>query len=191
MSDRRRNDVVGAVLAGGSASRMGGDKAGALFEGRPLIDYPLAALSSRIEDVVVVAKAGTALPELPAGVARIDEPDEPRHPATGVLAALEGASGRPVVVLSCDLPHADGRLVDALLAEPAGGSAVIAGVAGGRVQPLVARYEQAAREGLEGFDPDRPMTGLALALGASLVGVEERSARGVNEPGELEGLSRR
>ena len=191
MSDRRRSDVVGAVLAGGSASRMGGDKAGASFEGRPLIEYPLAALGSRIEHVVVVAKASNSLPELPAGVARIDEPEEPRHPAAGVLAALEAAAGRPVVVLSCDLPHANGRLVDELLAEPAGGSAVIAGVAAGRVQPLVARYEPEAREGLEGFDPARPMTGLAVALGASLVAVDERAARGVNEPGELEELSRR
>lgn len=191
MDGARRSDVVGAVLAGGAASRMGGDKASALFGGRPLIDYPLEALRTRLSDVVVVAKAETLLPGLAADVGRVDEPAEPRHPATGIVAALEFAAGRPVVVLSCDLPGADSGLVDALLAEPAGGSAVVAGMANGRVQPLVARYEPAALDQLRGFAADDPMTRLALGLGASLVAVDGVAATGVDDRAALEAFSRR
>ena len=183
--------MLGAVLAGGAASRMGGSKAGALLEGRPLIEYPLRALTARLDDVAVIARAGTELPELPDGVRRIDEPDEPRHPATGIVAALEAAAGRPALVLACDLPQAGEEVVDALLAEPAGGSLVVAAASQGRVQPLMARYEPGALSALAGFDPAVSATGLALGLGASLVAVPDEAAVGVNDAAQLEELSRR
>jgi molybdopterin-guanine dinucleotide biosynthesis protein A len=170
---------------------MAGDKAGALLAGRPLVEYPVLALQSRLEEVAVIARPGTQLPALPGGAMRIDEAEGPRHPMAGVVAALEAAGGRPVLVLACDLPQAGEATVDALLAEPAGGSLVIAAVAQGRVQPLMARYEPGALEGLTGFDPDEPATALALGLGASLVAVPDREAVGVNDGGELEELSRR
>lgn len=191
VGEGKRSDVMGAVLAGGAASRMDGDKAGALLGERPLLEYPVGALQGRLADVAVVAKADTVLPALPNGVSRIDEPAEPRHPMTGVVAALEAAGGRPVLVLACDLPLVGEATVDALLAEPAGGSMVIAAAAQGRVQPLMARYEAGALSGLAGFDPAASATSLALGLGASLVAVPDREATGVNDAAELEELSRR
>lgn len=183
--------MFGAVLVGGAASRMGGEKAGALLNGRPLVEYPLRALMARLRDVAVIAKAQTVLPGLPDGVTRVDEPDEPRHPAAGIVAALEAAGGRPVLVLACDLPQADQETVDALLSEPAGGSLVVAAASQGRVQPLMARYEPGALPALAGFAPHVSATGLALGLGASLVAVPDEAAVGVNDSGELEELSRR
>ena len=183
--------MLGAVLAGGAASRMAGDKAGALLGGRPLLDYPVEALQARLADVAVVAKADTVLPRLPRGAARIDEPAEPRHPLAGVLAALAASGGRPVLVLACDLPLVGEATVNALLAEPAGGSLVIAAAAQGRLQPLMARYEPGALPRLAGFDPGASATRLALGLGASLVAVPDREATGVNDASELEELSRR
>ena len=68
---------------------------------------------------------------------------------------------------------------------------MIAAVAQGRVQPLMARYEADALPVLAGFDPQASATGLALGLGASLVAVPDREAEGVNDAGELEELNRR
>src|SRR4051812_50149949 len=45
-SDTSRNGVLGAVLAGGRGSRLGGGKAGIQLSGRPLISYPLAAIAA-------------------------------------------------------------------------------------------------------------------------------------------------
>ena len=191
VGEGKRSDVFGAVLAGGAASRMAGDKAGAVLGGRPLFEYPLRALLERLEDVAVIAKPDTALPELPEGVRRVDEPVEPRHPATGIVAALRAAGGRPVLVLACDLPRVGAATVDALLPEPAAGSLVVAAAAQGRVQPLIARYEAAALSRLERFEPQYPATGLALGLGASLVPVPDEAATGVNDAEELAEVSRR
>ena len=89
--------MIGAVLAGGEGRRLGsGSKAAAQLAGRPLVEYPLEALADVCERVAVVCKRGTCLPEL-TGVERWDEPDEPRHPLTGIVHALETAAA-PVLI---------------------------------------------------------------------------------------------
>ena len=113
-------DVVGAVLAGGAGSRLGGSKAAALLAGRPLLSYPLAALRAAVGEVAVVAKADTELPAVGYGVLIWREPDEPRHPLAGIVEALRRAEGRPVVVLACDLPFVTAELVRELVARRRG-----------------------------------------------------------------------
>src|SRR5690242_17716131 len=85
--------VIGALLAGGKGSRLGGrSKAAIEVAGRPLAAYPAEALSAVCERIAIVAKVGTDLPELD-GVERWDEPDEPRHPVVGIVHALDRAEG--------------------------------------------------------------------------------------------------
>src|SRR4051794_39041160 len=80
--------VIGALLAGGSGSRLGyGSKPGTPLAGRPLAGYPAAALGAVCERVAVICKHDSLLPDLP-GTERWEEPDEPRHPLTGIVHAL-------------------------------------------------------------------------------------------------------
>jgi molybdopterin-guanine dinucleotide biosynthesis protein A len=78
---------------------LGGRKALATFRGRPLIERPLAALRSVLDEVVVVAERDTPLPP---GLTVWVEPDEPRHPAAGLITALTRQRGQtPLTVLAC------------------------------------------------------------------------------------------
>jgi molybdopterin-guanine dinucleotide biosynthesis protein A len=128
-------EAVGAVLAGGAGSRLGGAKALYELAGRPLIAHPLAAVEAAGLEPLVVAKRETALP--PLGCERLIEPDEPRHPLCGIVAALRAAAGRPIVAVACDMPLAEPRLLAALAAaeEP-----LVVPVVDGVAQPLLARY---------------------------------------------------
>src|SRR3954451_1259667 len=93
LRDRSPEPVPGpvvAVLAGGLARRLNGEKAGAELRGRPLISYPLAAARAAGLPAIVVAKRGNALPTLDVTVE--PEPDDPRHPLCGVRAALDHVS---------------------------------------------------------------------------------------------------
>lgn len=133
--------AIGAVLAGGLGSRLGGAKAAIPFAGRPLITYPLATFAAAGIEAVVVAKEATGLP--PLSVPWIDEPAEPRHPLCGIVAALEYAASRgtdAAVVLACDMPFVPPALVSWLaeLSEP-----LAVPVSGGHPQPLAARYATA------------------------------------------------
>lgn len=153
---------IGAVLAGGRATRLGGDKVRVGLAGRPLIAWPLAALRAALEDVVVVTKAAIALPDLP-GVEVWTEPDEPSHPRAGIVHALERADGRAVLACAADMPLVTPDLVRRLASELAEGAPAVVPRAGGRLQPLLARYEPAA---LASLRAGRPGASLVEAVGA-------------------------
>jgi molybdopterin-guanine dinucleotide biosynthesis protein A len=125
-----------AVLAGGRGRRLGGSKAVAELGGRPLVAWPLTAAAAGELEAVVVAKRATSLPPLDVPVWL--EPDEPAHPLTGLVRALEG--GRPVVAVGCDMPFVTPELLVALAALDGAAAPRV----DGRLEPFPARYEPAA-----------------------------------------------
>jgi len=170
--------AIGVVLAGGRSRRIGGAKALAQLGGRPLISYPLAALSAAGLDPVVVAKRQSPLPELDCLVLR--EPALPSHPLCGVIAALRWGGSRPVVVVGCDMPFVTGPL----LAWLAGLDGLVVPEVDGRLQPLLARYEPAHAGALEiALRAGCSMRDAITALKPRLVGEPELQRFG--DPGRL------
>src|SRR4051794_41515179 len=129
--------VIGAVLAGGAGSRMGGAKPSAMLAGRPLASYAVAVLAEVCGSVVLVCKPDTELPSID-GAERWEEPAEPRHPLTGIAYALERAGG-PVLVCAADMPFVTPAACQSLIEAAGGAGAVDAAVAGapGGVPPGV------------------------------------------------------
>jgi molybdopterin-guanine dinucleotide biosynthesis protein A len=169
----QRQDPIGVVLAGGLGRRIGGSKAIVELQGTPLVCYPLRALQAVLAEVVVVAKRGTALPPLP-GVPIWIEPAEPRHPLAGIVHALEGAGaaagiagmGRELLVSAADLPFVGPELVERLVHADAGGAPAVVPRAGGRLQPLLARYAPSAYAPLAAALRAEPLPSLSGAVAA-------------------------
>jgi molybdenum cofactor guanylyltransferase len=154
--------AIVAVLAGGLGRRLGGAKPTVALGGQPLVLYPLQAAAHDGLQAVVVAKRSSELPELDVPV--VYEPEEPRHPLCGVLAALSFAGGggsHAVLTVACDMPFLTGPLL-AWLADLEG--TVMANV-DGRAQPLLARVPVDALPVLEGA------LAAGLSLGAALAGL--------------------
>ena len=181
---------MGAVLAGGASRRMGVPKAVVELGGRPLLEYPLAAVQGAGLQPVVVAKAGSSLP--PLAVERWDEPAEPTHPLSGIVAALERARKRPVLAVACDLPFVTAELVADLAARPA---PLVVPEAGGQLHPLLARWDPGLLPALRcALARAEALHEVAEALGAERVGEDvlrrfgdpERLLFNVNAPGDLE-----
>jgi molybdopterin-guanine dinucleotide biosynthesis protein A len=126
------------VLAGGQGRRLGGGKAVTLLNGKPLIDYPLAAARAAGLTAAVVAKRTSMLPHL--DVPLILEPELPQHPLQGLVTVLERFPDRRVLALACDMPLVPPRLLAALGVQP--GSAVVC-EADGRMQPFLGLYTAA------------------------------------------------
>jgi len=179
---------LAAVLAGGRSRRMGAAKATVAFGGRPLIEQPIeAALAAGLE-TVVVAKPGSELPALSVPV--WEEPAEPRHPLTGLLAALERAGGRDVMALACDMPFVAPGLLERL-AETEGTAAPRVS---GRLEPFPARYAAGALPALrEALAREAPLRAALAELAPVELGEDELRAygdpaqlvRGLNTPAEL------
>jgi molybdopterin-guanine dinucleotide biosynthesis protein A len=184
---RRDLDPVGVILAGGQGRRIGGSKAIVELRGRPLITYPLAALSGALADVAIVAKADTALPSL-AGVTVWIEPETPQHPAVGIVQALALAAGRPVLVCGVDMPFVTSELIGTIACtDPLDAPAVVP-TSGGALQPLLALYLPAAMALLgRGARRDHsPLREQVAAIGPRLIEVDDPNAFfNINAPEDL------
>lgn len=140
--------VVGLVLAGGRSVRFGGEKAVALLDGRPLLEWAAQRLESVCLDVAINVRTGTEA-ELVAkalGLATLyDEPGDAAGPLAGVKAGLiwaEEQGARMLAVSPCDAPLLPDDLYVRLL-EQAEGRAAMAETSDGR-QPLCALWPVAA-----------------------------------------------
>lgn len=110
--------LLGAILAGGLATRFGSDKALALLDGRALIAHAAAALAPVTETVVVCGRA--AAPG--RAVAIPDWPEPGLGPLGGLCAALRHAAAGgydAVLSIGCDTPVAPRSLLDALIGDGA------------------------------------------------------------------------
>ena len=101
-----RADVLGCVLAGGLARRMGGgDKPLRMLGGQPMLDHALARLTPQVSAVILNANgdpsrfAAYGLPVVADGL-----PDYP-GPLAGILAALDWAAAhRPDLAWVASVP---------------------------------------------------------------------------------------
>jgi len=173
--------VIAVVLAGGLSRRMGSPKAVVPLGGKPLIAWPLAAAAAAGLEAVVVAKPGSQLPPLDVPVWA--EPEEPAHPLTGLVAALERAGG-PIVALACDMPFVTPELIARL--------AAARGIAAPRGEAFPARYEPAALPVLRaGLQREAAVRAVLAELAVTEVAADERELTGINDPEALAEATRR
>jgi molybdenum cofactor guanylyltransferase len=181
----RYGEPVGVVLAGGLGRRIGGSKALVKLNRRPLISYPLEAVWRALGNVAIVAKIDTKLPTLP-GVAVWIEPDEPRHPLTGIVHALVMSEGRAVLACAADMPLVSAELVAAIACADPGPAPAVVASAGGELQPLLGCYHPRALELLAGAEAGIPLREAVAAIGPVTYEVTDPNALfNVNSPADL------
>jgi molybdopterin-guanine dinucleotide biosynthesis protein A len=182
-----RSEVRAAILAGGRASRLGGEKAAVELAGRPLISYPLEAARMAGLEPFAVTKPDSRLPDLDCEV--VHEPPEPSHPLVGAIAALDAAPDR-VLLLGCDMPFLTGELIGWLASLEAPAVASVAG----RLEPFIGIYDAGAADGFEHAlaaedSLQRAVAGLEPRLitesELGRFGSPERLAFNVNSPDDL------
>jgi molybdopterin-guanine dinucleotide biosynthesis protein A len=195
---------VGVVLAGGEGRRLLEGEPGLAagrhpskpavpVAGRPLISYPVDALSAVCRRVAVVAKRDTELP--PTAAELWVEPDVPRHPLTGLVHALERA-GAPVLACAGDMPFvtdaacheliAVGRRAGALVARAGNGLArpVIAATDAG-LEPLLGLYPPSALPALRAAPADAPLRATVAGLDPVRLPMPAGVVRSVNTRADL------
>ena len=176
---------VGVVLAGGSGRRIGGSKAIVELDHRPLITYPVDAMWRALGNVVIVAKISTELPSAP-GISIWLEPEEPRHPLTGIVHALTLAEGRRVLVCAADMPLVTPALIRAIARVEAGPAGAVVASHRGELQPLLACYAPSALPALAGAGPTVALREAVAGLEPVLYQVEDPDLLfNVNTPDDL------
>ena len=141
--------VCGIVLAGGHSRRMGRDKAALPWAESTMLGTVVETQRAVLAHVIVVAARGQQLPAVDAEIVRDRLPDQGplRGLATG-LAAAAAAGYEWAFAAATDTPLLTEHVVrEVLAADPEADVAVA--VAGGRDQPLIARYRTGMLPDLE------------------------------------------
>lgn len=136
---RNAADVAAAIIAGGKASRLGGQvKALIEIEGRSILERMLDVLTPRVAAIVISANDPT--PYQDRGLIVIPDGVLDQGPLAGLAAAL-GWCRRPyLLAVACDMPYLQPGVVDLLLSRRAPGVDIIAPFIDDAPEPLCALY---------------------------------------------------
>jgi molybdopterin-guanine dinucleotide biosynthesis protein A len=101
--------MTGIILAGGKSSRMGRNKAFLEWEGQPLIERSLQALSPIFSELMI----STNQPELyqKYGVKTVRDNYHEQGPLGGLEACLREASYEYSFFVACDMPFIDSEVI--------------------------------------------------------------------------------
>jgi molybdopterin-guanine dinucleotide biosynthesis protein A len=143
---------VGVILAGGGATRFGGQPKGLeIVEGQRIIDRVATALRGAADELLLIANDPGADAWLP-GVRTVPDVRRGEGALGGLHAALAHAGGQAVLVVAWDMPFASEGLLRALRAAGERGyEAVVpeSETSGRGVEPLCAWYAHSCLAAIE------------------------------------------
>src|SRR5579871_2149080 len=139
----------GIILAGGKSARMGQDKALLEVDGRSLIAQVVATVRPLVSEIVVVADVpekydnalGRIVADLLPGVG----------PVGGILTGLTALGEGSHLVVSCDMPALNVRVLQFLLEAATPEWDAVVPETAGRPEPLCAVYQHTAAPKLRAF----------------------------------------
>jgi molybdopterin-guanine dinucleotide biosynthesis protein MobB len=193
-----REGLIGAILAGGSSTRMGTDKSALKLAGRSILSRLYELLADRVGEACVAGRR-PACDDLPVSAKWHMDALPGRGPLGGIAAALRiasaGGEARGVCVIACDMPALSGELLDHLLSsrDPKAPATVLVNPVGGQVEPLAGIYESRTAGPIEeALSSNRlSVTAWLESAGARLVPAPAHLAdqlTSVNTPREWESL---
>ncbi|MEJ2585001.1 MAG: NTP transferase domain-containing protein [Robiginitalea sp.] len=186
-------DLMGLVLAGGRSTRMGTDKGLLTYHDRPQREYLYDQMRPLCREVYLSIR-----PEqeetLPEGFASIPDENKYRGPLNGLLSAHHAFPEAAWLVVACDLPLVDQKVLEDLLARrnPNAMATAFATRKTGLPEPLAAIWEplglQAAETHLQSSESSCPRKFLLNTETTLVFPEDDLWVANANEPEEYEAL---
>ena len=138
--------MTGIVLAGGENRRMGVDKAFLPVAGMPMIEHVLRALRKSVESIIIVTNSPGAYASYDAVV--VTDACDKRGPLTGIYSGLLHSRDEFNVVVACDMPFLNSRLLSYMTGLAGEYDAVLPKI-GDFIEPLHAVYRRGLLQVIE------------------------------------------
>ncbi len=110
--------LSGIVLAGGSGQRLGADKASLTFDGQTLLEIIVAKISPLCSDVIVAYGSRHLGEGVETGTRFVPDAVPGQGPLAGLQAGLAAACEEFALVVACDMPFLNPRLLAYMAALP-------------------------------------------------------------------------
>jgi molybdopterin-guanine dinucleotide biosynthesis protein A len=137
-------DRSAVILAGGAASRFGGDKGTVELNGKILLNHVIDAVKGIVGEVIVVTNSkerADAYAKIASTKAKfVVDFCESKGPLVGAITGFEAASGEYTVLLPLDCPLVSKEILSLLFDLSAGKSAVVPRWTDQEIEPLQAVY---------------------------------------------------
>lgn len=133
--------VAGFVLIGGQSRRMGRDKALLELAGEPLALRVAAQARPLLAELSLV---GTPERHGRLGLPVLADCEANRGPLAGIVTALRGSGYEWNLVVACDMPYLETRLLEFLLQQVSDDADAVVPYTENRWQPLCAVYHRRA-----------------------------------------------
>jgi len=138
-----KKDITGIILAGGKSSRMGTDKGFLKLNGKLFIEYSIEALKPLVSQIVIVSNNS----EYDIfNVKRVEDIIKDSGPLAGIYSGLKHSETEYNLVLSCDIPLINTKVLKKLIETNGDDFDVIQTVSNGRQMPLIALYKKSCEE---------------------------------------------
>jgi molybdopterin-guanine dinucleotide biosynthesis protein A len=131
--------MTGIVLSGGENRRMGRDKAFLDIAGKPIIEHVLKALRGIANQIIIVTNAPEAYVSYNALV--VTDAFDKRGPLTGIYSGLLHSKDECNIVVACDMPFLNSRLLSHMAGLISEYDVVVPKV-GAFIEPLHAVYNR-------------------------------------------------
>ncbi len=138
--------ITVAIQAGGLSRRIGQDKALLKLAGKPLIEHILDRVEGLGDEILITANQAEAYAYL--GCRVVQDPVSGAGALTGLHTALKAAQGEHILVLACDMPFIQRKLLKYMLCR-ADKADVIIPHRGEHYEPFHAVYARACLPAIE------------------------------------------
>ena len=131
--------MTGIILAGGESKRMGVDKAFMMVAGIPLVEHVLRALGPVVQQIIIVTNSPERYRTYNVRV--VADRLERRGPLMGIYSGICSSESEYNVVVACDMPFLNARLLSYQMELAPGYDAVVPAF-GKLIEPLHAVYSR-------------------------------------------------
>jgi molybdopterin-guanine dinucleotide biosynthesis protein A len=136
------------LLAGGLGSRLGSNKPLQRVAGKPLISRVIERVSGLSDEFLVVIARGAFRNDysvvIPNFIRVMNDEREGKSPLIGIVTALRAIKAPYAIVLTCDIPFVNRRVIQLLLERVSDAEAAVPRWKTGHLEPLQAVYRREA-----------------------------------------------